>query len=150
MCHVLSFLEGQLLASATLLQCQQQCTSNDVLVPPRLHVISELKNLVEQKERFLSSMTHELRTPLNGIIGLSDAMLVGSCGKLNDTANKTITTIKNSGLRLLNLINDILDAAAMHKVRASPLLIADVQLMSGMMGGRWGGLTRAGSRSSIL
>jgi signal transduction histidine kinase len=62
-------------------------------------------------------MTHELRTPLNGIIGLSDAMLVGSCGELKDTAHKTLTTIKKSGLRLLNLINDILDAAAMHKVR---------------------------------
>jgi signal transduction histidine kinase len=40
-------------------------------------VIQELKGLVEQKERFMSSMSHELRTPLNGIIGLSDALLVG-------------------------------------------------------------------------
>ena len=32
--------------------------------------------------------------------------------------NKTVTTIKNSGARLLNLINDILDAAALRKVRA--------------------------------
>lgn len=31
-------------------------------------------------------------------------------------ALKTITTIKTSGARLLNLINDILDAASMRKV----------------------------------
>ncbi len=47
-------------------------------------MIQELKDLVEQKERFMSSMSHELRTPLNGIIGLSDALLVGSCGEIND------------------------------------------------------------------
>jgi signal transduction histidine kinase len=29
---------------------------------------------------------------------------------------KTLTTIRNSGARLLNLINDILDAAALRKV----------------------------------
>ncbi len=50
----------------------------------RIQVIQELKDLVEQKERFMSSMSHELRTPLNGIIGLSDALLVGSCGDIND------------------------------------------------------------------
>ncbi len=35
----------------------------------RTQVIQELKDLVEQKERFMSGMSHELRTPLNGIIG---------------------------------------------------------------------------------
>jgi signal transduction histidine kinase len=49
-----------------------------------VQVIQELKDLVEQKERFLSSMSHELRTPLNGIIGLSDALLVGGCGTANE------------------------------------------------------------------
>jgi signal transduction histidine kinase len=39
----------------------------------------------------------------------------GGNGLAPDTA-KTLTTIRNSGARLLNLINDILDAAAMRKV----------------------------------
>ncbi|KAG1675574.1 hypothetical protein FOA52_014162 [Chlamydomonas sp. UWO 241] len=80
----------------------------------RIQVIQELNDLVEQKERFMSSMSHELRTPLNGIIGLSEAVLVGSCGKLPEQAQKTVGTIKTSGARLLTLVNDILDAASMR------------------------------------
>lgn len=49
---------------------------------------------------------------------------------------KTLTTIRNSGARLLNLINDILDAAALRKVgpaelkraRYSPLRLASSAL----------------------
>ncbi|GAX76782.1 hypothetical protein CEUSTIGMA_g4228.t1 [Chlamydomonas eustigma] len=81
----------------------------------RIQVIKELEELVEKKEGFMSSVSHELRTPLNGIIGLSDALIIGSCGEVNDSVRKTVSTIKTSGCRLLNLINDILDAAAMKR-----------------------------------
>ncbi|MEW5298365.1 MAG: hypothetical protein WDW36_001497 [Sanguina aurantia] len=81
----------------------------------RIQVINELKVLVEQKESFMSSMSHELRTPLNGIIGLSDVLLAGTCGEPSESMTKTINTIKTSGSRLLNLINDILDAASIHQ-----------------------------------
>ncbi|GFH30189.1 uncharacterized protein HaLaN_28989 [Haematococcus lacustris] len=39
-------------------------------------LIEELRHLLEQKERFMSSVSHELRTPLNGIIGISEDMVV--------------------------------------------------------------------------
>lgn len=32
-------------------------------------LITELKQLMAQKDAFMSSVSHELRTPLNGIIG---------------------------------------------------------------------------------
>ena len=83
----------------------------------RIRVIEELRELVEQKERFMSSMSHELRTPLNGIIGLSDGLIVN--GGLTDGVARTIATIRTSGGRLLNLVNDILDAAAMRTVRSN-------------------------------
>ncbi len=63
-----------------------------------------------------AGITHELRTPLNGIIGLSDAILSGTSGQCDPQVTKNVTVIKTSGARLLNLINDILDAAAMRQV----------------------------------
>ncbi|KAG1671643.1 hypothetical protein FOA52_006874 [Chlamydomonas sp. UWO 241] len=81
----------------------------------RIQVIKELQDLVEEKETFLSSMSHELRTPLNGIIGLSESILTGSCGVIGATVAKVMNTIKISGGRLLNLINDILDSASVQK-----------------------------------
>ncbi|KAL4447416.1 hypothetical protein ABPG75_004635 [Micractinium tetrahymenae] len=80
----------------------------------RIRVIHELRQLVEQKEQFIALMSHELRTPLNGIIGLSNVLLMDS-DTMQPETTKTLTTIRNSGARLLNLINDILDAAALRK-----------------------------------
>jgi signal transduction histidine kinase/CheY-like chemotaxis protein len=81
----------------------------------RVKVIHELRQLVDQKEGFIALMSHELRTPLNGIIGLSNALLMDMPG--DDDTSRTIGTIRNSGARLLNLINDILDASALRKGR---------------------------------
>ena len=81
----------------------------------RTRVIQELRQLVEQKEAFIALMSHELRTPLNGIIGLSNALLMDI--PQNTETGRTLATIRNSGARLLNLINDILDAAALRKGR---------------------------------
>ncbi len=79
----------------------------------RSRVIQELRQLVEQKEAFIALMSHELRTPLNGIIGLSNALLMDVSSETE--MGRTLATIRNSGARLLNLINDILDAAALRK-----------------------------------
>lgn len=81
----------------------------------RVKVIHELKELVEQKQQFIALMSHELRTPLNGIIGLSDGLLAGSCGPLDRRLARTVVAVKNSGHRLLGVINDILDAATCIK-----------------------------------
>ncbi|GAX78845.1 hypothetical protein CEUSTIGMA_g6283.t1 [Chlamydomonas eustigma] len=81
----------------------------------RLQTIQQLSNAIERKDDFLSTMSHELRTPLNGIIGLSESLIAGSAGQLPEKAIQTISTVKLSGKRLLQLINDILDAAKMKQ-----------------------------------
>ncbi|KAG1665331.1 hypothetical protein FOA52_011744 [Chlamydomonas sp. UWO 241] len=81
----------------------------------RLRTIEQLSKAIERKDNFLSTMSHELRTPLNGIIGLSDSLLAGSGGTMTEKAVNTVSTIGLSGKRLLQLINDILDAAKMKQ-----------------------------------
>ena len=61
------------------------------------------------KSEFLANMSHELRTPLNSIIGFSRVILNGIDGPLTDLQRTDLTAIHNSGVHLLQLINDILD-----------------------------------------
>jgi signal transduction histidine kinase len=43
----------------------------------------------------MSGMSHELRTPLNGIIGLSDALIIGGCGPVNEQVKKVVEPCAN-------------------------------------------------------
>ncbi len=64
------------------------------------------------KTEFLANMSHELRTPLNAIIGFSDILMGQIFGPLGDTRyGDYARDIRDSGLHLLNLINDVLDVS---------------------------------------
>jgi PAS domain S-box-containing protein len=64
------------------------------------------------KTEFLANMSHELRTPLNAIIGFSDILMGQIFGPLGDTRYADYARdIRDSGLHLLNLINDVLDVS---------------------------------------
>jgi PAS domain S-box-containing protein len=62
------------------------------------------------KSDFLAGMSHELRTPLNAIIGFSDAMRTELFGPIGQSRYiEYLDNIHDSGIHLLQLINDILD-----------------------------------------
>ncbi|MDL1901428.1 GAF domain-containing protein, partial [Anaerolineae bacterium CFX9] len=71
----------------------------------------QLRELDRLKSDFLANMSHELRTPLNSIIGFSRVILKGIDGPLTEMQEQDLSTIYNSGVHLLGLINDILDQA---------------------------------------
>ena len=76
-----------------------------------------LKDLVTAKENaqqsdrlasaFLNNISHEIRTPTNGILGFTD--LLKEPKRNNARQKKYIGIIEKSGLRMLNIINDIID-----------------------------------------
>ncbi|MEA5594191.1 ATP-binding protein [Rivularia sp. UHCC 0363] len=72
---------------------------------------NELERLDKLKDEFLANTSHELRTPLNGMIGISESMIDGATGEVTSLQQKNLLMIANSGHRLLELVNDILDFA---------------------------------------
>ncbi|MEI7635041.1 MAG: ATP-binding protein [bacterium] len=70
------------------------------------------------KDEFLASMNHELRTPLTAVLGLSEALALEVYGPLNKKQINSLNSIRDSGQRLLALINDILDLSKIESGRA--------------------------------
>jgi two-component system, cell cycle sensor histidine kinase PleC len=70
------------------------------------------------KSRFLAQMSHELRTPLNAILGFSEVMKSEIFGAHGVPVYKEYSAdIHNSGVHLLNLINEILDLSRIEAGR---------------------------------
>lgn len=70
------------------------------------------------KSRFLAQMSHELRTPLNAILGFSEVMKSEIFGVHAVPVYKEYSAdIHNSGVHLLNLINEILDLSRIEAGR---------------------------------
>jgi two-component system sensor histidine kinase ChiS len=72
-------------------------------------VAQRLQQLDKLKDEFMSNTSHELRTPLNGIIGITESLLDGAGGLVNEKLAANLSMIATSAKRLTNLVNDILD-----------------------------------------
>ncbi|MBI5540209.1 MAG: PAS domain S-box protein [Bacteroidia bacterium] len=73
--------------------------------------LQKAKEKAEESDRlksaFLANMSHEIRTPMNGILGFAD--LLKKPKLKGDKQQEYISLIENSGLRMLNIINDIIN-----------------------------------------
>lgn len=67
------------------------------------------------KSMFLANMSHEIRTPLNGVLGMAQVLE----SMVTDPEHRhMVTTIRESGESLQNILNDILD---LSKIEAGKL-----------------------------
>lgn len=73
--------------------------------------IEQLKELQTAKDRFFSGISHEFRTPLTLILGPVDKLLMESGDEL---VKKQANTIKQNAIRLLGLINQLLELSKLE------------------------------------
>jgi PAS domain S-box-containing protein len=59
------------------------------------------------KSAFLANMSHEIRTPMNGILGFAELLTEPELE--SEKQQEYIQIIQRSGVRMLNIINDIVD-----------------------------------------
>jgi signal transduction histidine kinase len=74
----------------------------------------------DAKARFLAAVSHELRTPLNAVIGFADLLRMETCGPLGNARYlEYANDIQAGGVRLLGLVNEILEATQIGSMQAS-------------------------------
>lgn len=105
--HQRQQLENKIKESTAELDEQlQQTRAKDVELKKTLKRFKDASYL---KNAFLSNMSHEIRTPLNGIIGFSSLLETELALLENKELYDYATGIQESGDRLLNLINNIIE-----------------------------------------
>ena len=78
-----------------------------------------LAKATRTKDLFLANMSHELRTPLSAILGMTEGLKQGLYGQTTERQMKTLSVVEESGLHLLELINEILDLVKIETGKTS-------------------------------
>ncbi len=71
----------------------------------------------ENRAEVIASLAHELRTPMTSIVGYTDLLLGESVGILGEMQRKFLQRVKANIERMGDLLNDIIEVAAMESGR---------------------------------
>lgn len=87
----------------------------------------KIKENEKLQNEFIANISHDLRTPLNSIIGFSEILSNKIFGNLTAKQSEYVEDIRLSGIRLLGMINEILDISKIssHTIK---LNLSDVDL----------------------
>ncbi|RKX97670.1 MAG: hypothetical protein DRZ90_05525 [Spirochaetes bacterium] len=88
----------------------------------------DLKNLDKMKMQFFANVSHEVRTPLTSIIAPLQSLRQGDVGSLNIDQNDLLDQMHRNAIRLLDLINQMLDFSKLEAGKAH-LRLASIDLI---------------------
>lgn len=112
-------------ATATPMEVGAQLWTNYVF-----RDIAARKALEKQKDTFVAGVNHELRTPLTSILGALRLIESGALGEVSAPTKDMLVVAQRNGERLLQLVNDLLDAA---KIAAGQLVIEKAPVAIGAL-----------------
>lgn len=95
----------------------------------------KLLALDEAKSRFFANISHELRTPLTLLLSPLESELGRSDVAHDQETRDALELMRDNGLRLLRLINDLLDLVKLDQteMKLSPCRVHMPQFLSGMV-----------------
>jgi signal transduction histidine kinase len=89
----------------------------------------KLVELDQIKSRFFANISHELRTPLTLLLAPLETLMHRFNGSFDNETRDVLGTMHSNGMRLLKLINDLLDLVRLESgritVKREPLEVAD-------------------------
>ena len=89
----------------------------------------KLMELDQIKSRFFANISHELRTPLTLLLAPLETLLQRFNRSLDEETRDMLLTMHSNGMRLLKLINDLLDLVRLEsgrmEVKHEPLEVAE-------------------------
>ncbi len=89
----------------------------------------KLEELDQVKSRFFANISHELRTPLTLLLAPLESLLHRFNHALDQETRDTLATMHSNGMRLLKLINDLLDLVRLEsgrmEIKREPVEVAE-------------------------
>src|SRR5436190_913740 len=90
----------------------------------------KLMELDEAKSRFFANISHELRTPLTLLIAPLETLINRFARAFDNDSKELLATMHANGMRLLKLINDLLDLVRLEsgriEVKQEPIEVTDL------------------------
>jgi len=76
--------------------------------------ITEREKAEQFKQELLAMVSHDLRSPLTSVQGVMTLLAKGMYGQLNETGEKRVKVAEQSLMRLIHLVDDLLDLERME------------------------------------
>jgi len=94
---------------------------------------AQLQQLDRFKSEFFANITHELKTPLTMLLAPLELLVDGEMGRVSEAQKSTFVSMQRSGMKLLRLIEDLLDLSKLEESRLR-LRIAEQDLAAYLEG----------------
>ncbi len=95
-----------------------------------IHDMTDRKELERARQELVAMLTHDLRSPLTTIRGMIEMASDGMLGDLNERGVRLVKSAERNSLRMINLINDLLDIEKIKSgtmsLKQEPVVVQDL------------------------